>query len=74
MDDNPDERPWKRIVKLTLWLYLMTPVGLWKLWHDPMLSTSAKWRIILYAFLIPTLVYITASVWMTNVTLQRLIP
>jgi hypothetical protein len=68
------EKTWKRVAKLALWLYVMTPIGLWKLWHDPVLSASAKWRILIYLFVIPGLAYAAVSVWMVNSSVQRLLP
>ena len=73
-EGRPEERPWKRIARLTIWLCLVPPVGLWKLWEDKILSGSAKWRILIYLFLLPALLYATISIWMTNTTLQRLAP
>ena len=68
------EPAWKRILILMLWLYLMTPVGLWKLWQDEVLNPSAKWRLLIYGFLIPTLIYATFAIFATNHTLQRFLP
>ena len=68
------EKPWKRITKLALWLYLMTPVGLWKLYKDPDLSSSAKWRILIYLFLLPTLAYAAISISIVSRSFQRLLP
>jgi uncharacterized membrane protein YsdA (DUF1294 family) len=73
-DAMPDERPWKRIARLTLWLCLVPPVGLWKLREDKTLSGAAKWRILVYLLLLPALLYATITIWMTNSTLQRLLP
>ena len=72
--EEAPEKTWKRVAKLALWLYLLMPVGLWKLWQDPLLSASAKWRIFLYLFVIPFLVYIAVSIEIVNHSLQRLIP
>jgi hypothetical protein len=68
------ERPWKRISRLALWLCLAPPVGLWKLWKDPVLSNAAKWRVFVYALVLPVLIYYTISIVMMNSTLQRLLP
>jgi hypothetical protein len=56
------------------WLYIMPPVGLWKLWHDPELSATAKWRILIYLFLIPTLAYLAVSLLMANRVMQNFVP
>jgi hypothetical protein len=74
LQEKKSERPWKHILALALWLCLATPVGLWKLWQDKTLSASAKWRILVYLFILPAAVYITVSIWMTNSTLQRVMP
>jgi hypothetical protein len=73
-EGQTEERPWKRIARLALWLYLVPPVGLWKLWEDKTLSGTAKWRILFYLCLLPALLYATISLWLTNSTLQRLLP
>ena len=73
-DSEPAEKTWKRVAALTLWLLLAAPVGIWKLWQDPVLSTRAKWRIFVYLFLLPVLVYIVFSLWTTNRSLARLMP
>ena len=69
-----EERPWKRIARLTLWLCLVPPVGLWKLWEDKTLSGAAKWRVLIYLFVLPALLYATITLWITSSTLQRLLP
>ena len=71
---SPEESLWKRVIRLTLWLWLAPPWGLWKLYHDTTLSASTRWRILAYAFVLPTLLYITVSVWMTNAALQKFLP
>ena len=68
------ERPWKHIAGLTLWLCLAPPVGLWKLYQDKDLSSAAKWRILVYLFVIPGLLYVTVSIWMTSTALERALP
>lgn len=73
-EGQTEERPWKRIGILALWLCLAFPVGLWKLYHDTTLSAAAKWRILIYLFLLPALLYVTITIWLTNSTLQRLLP
>jgi hypothetical protein len=73
-DPKPQGPAWKHIAELTLWLALALPVGLWKLYHDDTLSRGTKWRILIYLCVIPTLLYITASVWMTSSALQKVIP
>jgi hypothetical protein len=71
---EPKEKAWVHITKLALWLCLAPPVGLWKLWQDRTLSASAKWRILIYLFVIPALTYAAVSLWMVNRSLQRLMP
>jgi len=71
---TPEPRPWKHLLALTLWLCLAPPIGLWKLWQDKTLSVSAKWRVLVYLFVLPALVYITVSISMTNHALLRMIP
>jgi hypothetical protein len=68
------EKTWKHVTTLALWLYLMTPVGLWKLWKDTILTPSAKWRVLIYVFVLPILVYVTVSFWSANHMLQRYLP
>ena len=68
------KRPWKHIAALALWLCLAPPVGLWKLYQDKELNASAKWRVLVYLFVIPGLLYITVSVWMTSTALERALP
>jgi hypothetical protein len=70
-EDEPGERPWKRIARLTMWLWILPPVGIWKLWKDTSLSASDKWRIFIYLFIMPILLYFTASVWFTGRMLQH---
>lgn len=70
-EDEPEERPWKRIARLTLLLYLVTPVGLWMLWQDKTLNGAAKWRLLFYLFLLPALIYATVSLWLANKTFQQ---
>ena len=72
--DKAEEHPWKRILGLTLWLWLALPVGLWKLWKDPVLTNAAKWRVLIYALVLPTLLYFTISIVMMNKTLQSMLP
>jgi len=75
MNDPQLEKPrWKRITILASWLYLFPPVGLWKLYQDTTLSPSVKWRILIYLFLLPALLYLTVSVRMINRILQQLLP
>jgi uncharacterized membrane protein YsdA (DUF1294 family) len=62
------------VVALALWLCLAPPVGLWKLWEDRTFSRTAKWRIVIYLFLIPSLAYVAVSLWVASHTLQRLMP
>jgi len=72
---TPDNRTnWKRMGELAGWLFLFPPVGLWKLWKDPNLSKDAKWRVLLYLFIIPLLAYLAVGLWSVNRTLQRLLP
>jgi hypothetical protein len=73
-DDSTGDRPWKRIAKLGLWLYLMSPVGWWKLYHDPVLTTATKWRILIYLYVLPTLIYMTVGFWSVNSAIQKYIP
>jgi len=65
---------WKRILPIVVWLFAFTPVGLWKLWVDPELSATAKWRVLLYLFLIPVLVYLAVSLRAANQMLARWVP
>jgi hypothetical protein len=71
---KPAEPRWKRITILALWLGLALPIGLWKLYHDPILSASTKWRILIYLCVLPMLAYFTLSIWMASTSLQRLLP
>lgn len=71
---TPEARPWKRLVTLTLWLFLMPPVGLWKLYQDDALSPSAKWRVLIYLGVLPALIYIAVSTWVASTALQKLLP
>jgi len=73
-DNSRVQRPWKHVAALTLWLCLMPPVGLWKLYQDKTLSGSAKWRVLIYLFILPALAYVAISIWMTNSAVQRLMP
>lgn len=66
--------PWKRILVLVFWLYAFTPVGLWKVWRDATLSASAKWRIVIYTFLLPVVAYLALSLSMMNKVLVQLVP
>ncbi len=74
MPEAPSQRPWKHILALMLWLCLATPIGLWKLWEDKTLRRADKWRVLVYLFVIPALIYVTVSLWSTNKTLQRMMP
>jgi hypothetical protein len=65
---------WKHIGALALWLCFATPIGLWKLWHDKVLSRSTKWRIIVYLFFLPVLLYFTVNAWMANRAIQQIAP
>lgn len=65
---------WRRIGKIVGWLFLFPPMGAWKLWKDETLSQSAKWRILIYLFVVPMLAYAAISLWMANSALERLIP
>jgi len=65
---------WKHVAVMTLWLCLAPPVGFWKLWKDPVLSTSAKWRVLVYCFLLPFLLYAVYGLNRVNSALQRLTP
>jgi hypothetical protein len=65
---------WQHIGALALWLLLMPPMGLWKLWQDPTLSAPAKWRVLVYLFILPALAYVTVSIWTANSTVQRMLP
>ena len=72
MTDPGTQGPtWKRIAVLALWLVLAFPIGLWKLYQDDTLSTSTKWRVLVYIGLLPMLLYITVSIWMTSSALQQ---
>jgi len=73
-DPKPEKPSWKRIAVLALWLGLALPVGLWKLYHDTTLNPSTKWRILIYLCVMPTLAYITFSVWLTSSSLQKILP
>ena len=73
-DPKPEGPSWKHIAALTLWLALAFPIGLWKLYHDTTLSRETKWRILIYLCVLPTLAYITISVWMTSSALQKFLP
>ena len=50
--------PWKRISKLLFWLWGFPPAGLWMLWRDQTLNRSMKWRVLIYAVVIPALLSI----------------
>jgi RsiW-degrading membrane proteinase PrsW (M82 family) len=69
-----NERPWKRIAGLTLWLCLMPPLGLWKLWNDPVLSAGAKWRILIYLCVVPALAYAAVGLWTASHMLNNFLP
>jgi hypothetical protein len=47
--------PWKKISKITFWLWGFPPAGLYMLWKDTTLDRSMKVRILIYAILIPVL-------------------
>jgi len=70
----PQKPPWKQVAGLAFWLCLAPPIGLWKLWREPTLSASAKWRILIYLMAIPLLAYSVLTTWLLNRTLQRLMP
>jgi hypothetical protein len=74
MTDPADGRNWKHIAAMGLWLCLAPPVGMWKLWQDKTLSVANKWRVLIYLFVVPALLYATVSIWMTNQTVQRMFP
>jgi RsiW-degrading membrane proteinase PrsW (M82 family) len=65
---------WKRVAALTGWLWFLLPVGLWKLWKDPVLTTSAKWRVLIYLVIVPMLAYFAISLSATNTALNRMLP
>ena len=71
---EPAAPRWKRMAALTLWLWLALPVGLLMLYQDKTLSAPAKWRLLVYACLVPMLLYITVSVCLTSSSLQTLLP
>ncbi len=74
-EEPPKVAPlWKRVLTLTLWIYLMTPIGLWKLYKDKTLSSTIKWRILIYLFFVPTMIYVIVSVSAINASLQRYLP
>ncbi len=52
----------------------MPPVGMWKLWQDTTLTSGAKWRVVLYLFVLPTLAYAVFSLWLASSAMQRLMP
>ena len=55
-------------------MYALPPVGIWKLVKEPALSTTAKWRVIIYAVLIPILLYTAVTLTLTNKALNNLLP
>lgn len=65
---------WKRVLPLAAWLWIFPPVGLWKLYTDPVLSPSAKWRILLYSCVLPLLAYLAFSLWGVNAALEKILP
>ncbi len=71
---QPEPRLWKHILALMLWLLLMPPVGLWKLWQDKRLSTAGKWRALVYLGLLPFLAYATLQIYLASQTFMRLAP
>jgi len=64
----------RHILGLVVLLWALTPVGLWKLWRDPELSSTAKWRILVYSFVIPILAYFALSFWKANEIMTRYLP
>jgi RsiW-degrading membrane proteinase PrsW (M82 family) len=62
----------RKVVKIILWLWGLLPVGLWLLWKDEELSTTAKWRTLFYGFMIPLLVYLAFMATKTNHLLANL--
>ena len=68
----PEPSRWRHILALALWLCLMPPLGLWKLWQDPTLSRDDKWRVLIYLGLLPVLVYVTLQLVLARRTMMRL--
>lgn len=70
--EQPERRPWKHVLALALWLSLAPPIGLWKLWQDNTLSSTAKWRILIYLCVLPFLAYLAFQLFMVNHAFMRL--
>ena len=61
---NPEKkRLWRRILQIELWLCVFPPWGLWELYQDPLLSPSTKWRMVVYTYLIPTLIVLALDLY-----------
>ena len=65
-------RPWKRVLVLGLWLCLAPPIGVWMVWQDKTLSTTAKWRMVIYFGVMPYLAYATLSLFLTSHAFMRM--
>ena len=59
---------WRRIAWLEFWLCFFPPLGIWMLWRDKTLSRSAKGRMVVYTFLVPTLVYLVIVAFLFHAT------
>ena len=59
-------------LKLVVWLWLLPPLGIYFLYRESELTKYAKWRVFLYAFLVPVLGYFAFGLWKTNQALQAL--
>jgi hypothetical protein len=63
---------WRRIAWIELWLALFPPFGIWLLWRAQDLQRSTKKRLLVYTYLIPTLVYFAVNLYVMHRT-QHLI-
>ena len=70
----PGKYPWKHLLALMIWLCVVPPVGLYKLWQDDSLSAANKWRVLVYLCVIPLLAYAAVNIWITGRSVQRLMP
>ena len=65
---------WKRVFLIAGWIWVIFPVGLWKLWKDPVLTVTEKWRVFIYLFVMPLLAYFAISLSAMNAQLNKLLP
>jgi len=58
------------MILLAFWM--LPPWGLWMLYRDTKLSVTAKFRVLLYALVIPVLALLAYTFWGTNKALSGL--